>query len=145
MLLLQAGEGGAKEMVELSLCVGHLALGLKWAADVVGAWKGNVEELRMMAEKMAVMMVCELELGRETGQQLGSAERDSIALMAYDIFHEGQVDRLLGRDTSIYVRECMDEWVRRGKDLVIGMQGGRGRAGSKSVFSRGRARRGGRR
>lgn len=126
--------------------MGHLGLGLKWAADVVGSWKGSMEELRMVAEKMAVMMVCELELGREKGVSLGSDARDSIALMAYDVFHEGRVDRLLGRDTATYVRECMDEWVRRGKDLVVGMQGGRGRAGSKSVFGgRARARSGGRR
>jgi len=131
MLLLIAGEGGAKEMAEGQLCLGHLGLGLKWVKDVIAVWKGDMDELKMIAERIAVLMVCEMELGREKGMNLG----DDIALMCYDLFgQEGSLKRLISNATSAFIRDCLDGHVRRGNDLLIGMQGGRGRAGSKGVF-----------
>ena len=147
------GGSGAKEISESALCVGHLGLGLKWCKaqgwqrlQQQGRRDGRSEELKIMAERLACLLCCELSLnaerqindGKSTAEVAGG---DDVSTMVYDIFEGGREghggaaiwQQLFDQRTLAFLLDSLGDYLRAGRNVIKrgeALSGSRGRSSS---------------
>ncbi|GMH94863.1 hypothetical protein TrST_g7749 [Triparma strigata] len=95
---LSSGGNGVDEIWKGELCIGHLGLAVRWCK---GFWLNSENrgkaglDIKGLAERLVVLLACELGLGGESSSLVGADEK--LCMMIFSLFGDGgQSDRARG-------------------------------------------------